>query len=108
MLKIDNQIVIQELKRIRQHIHQYPELGFDVNNTATYISKELEKLNLEIRKGIGKTGLIADLKVSSVLKTIALRANIDTLPINEPTFDLSNEAILNGAKYFTNLIFSFN
>ncbi|APD50394.1 M20 metallopeptidase family protein [Francisella hispaniensis] len=74
---------IQELQRIRQHIHQYPELGFDVYNTADFIANELEKIGLQVKKGIGKTGLIADLKVAAAKKTIALRADMDALPIHE-------------------------
>ncbi|AJI72443.1 aminoacylase [Francisella tularensis subsp. novicida GA99-3548] len=74
---------IKELQRIRQHIHQYPELGFDVYNTADFIANELEKIGLEIKRGIGKTGLIADLKVTAAKKTIALRADMDALPIHE-------------------------
>ncbi|AJI51643.1 hypothetical protein DA46_2062 [Francisella tularensis subsp. holarctica] len=41
---------IKELQRIRQHIHQYPELGFDVYNTADFITNELEKIGLEIKR----------------------------------------------------------
>lgn len=61
---------IKELQRIRQHIHQYPELGFDVYNTADFIANELEKIGLEIKRGIGKTGLIADLKVTAAKKLL--------------------------------------
>ncbi|MFC4892699.1 M20 family metallopeptidase [Pseudofrancisella aestuarii] len=78
-----NENALAELKRIRQHIHEYPELGFDVQNTAKYITTELEKLGLEIKTGIGKTGVIADLKVPNAKKTIALRADMDALPIHE-------------------------
>lgn len=74
---------ITELSRIRQHIHQYPELGFDVQNTASYIVNELKKLGLKIKEGVGKTGVIADLQVSESFKTIALRADMDALPIHE-------------------------
>ncbi|APC91395.1 MULTISPECIES: M20 metallopeptidase family protein [Francisella] len=74
---------IQELQRIRQHIHQYPELGFDVYNTADFIANELEKIGLQVKKGIGNTGLIADLKVAGAKRTIALRADMDALPIHE-------------------------
>ena len=77
------QNAITELTRIRQHIHQYPELGFDVHSTASYIVDELKKLDLEVRDRIGKTGVIADLKISKSFKTIALRADMDALPIHE-------------------------
>lgn len=82
MINISNN-AIKELQRIRQHIHQHPELGFDVYNTAEYITKELEKIGLKVQKSIGKTGLVADLIVPNANKTIAFRADMDALPIHE-------------------------
>ncbi|MDE5026530.1 amidohydrolase, partial [Francisella tularensis subsp. holarctica] len=65
---------IKERQSIRQHIHQYPELGFDVYNSAEFIANELEKIGLYIKRLIGKTCLIDDLKFTDSKKTIALRA----------------------------------
>ncbi|MFZ9035335.1 MAG: M20 metallopeptidase family protein [Francisellaceae bacterium] len=80
---LNEDLAIEELNRIRQHIHQYPELGFEVENTAAYIVAELKKLGLEIKTGIGRTGIIADLSVPHATRRIALRADMDALPIFE-------------------------
>ena len=76
-------IDIAFLQASREHIHQHPELGFDVENTAEYIANHLETLGLNIKRNIGRTGLIADLVINTDYKTIALRADMDALPIQE-------------------------
>ncbi|WP_440683168.1 M20 metallopeptidase family protein [Cysteiniphilum halobium] len=71
------------LREVREHIHRHPELGFDVENTADFIANKLQKLGLEVKRNIGKTGLIADLIVNPDYPMIALRADMDALPIHE-------------------------
>ncbi|WP_116964290.1 M20 metallopeptidase family protein [Fastidiosibacter lacustris] len=80
---IIDQIDTNYLQQVREHIHMYPELGFDVYNTATFIASKLEKLGLSVKRNIGKTGLIADLIINPNYKMIALRADMDALPIHE-------------------------
>lgn len=70
--------------KIRRHIHQNPELSFEEYKTATFIAKELKAIGLEPQEGIAGTGLVALVKGKNAdLKTIALRADIDALPIHE-------------------------
>ena len=71
------------LRETREHIHRYPELGFDVDNTANFIANKLELLGLKVTRNIGKTGLIADLIIDPSYQMIALRADMDALPIHE-------------------------
>ncbi|WHN66293.1 hypothetical protein NYP54_03425 [Cysteiniphilum sp. QT6929] len=71
------------LREVREHIHRHPELGFDVENTADFIAGKLQTLGLTIKRNIGKTGLIADLIVNPDYPMIALRADMDALPIHE-------------------------
>ncbi|WP_192483047.1 MULTISPECIES: amidohydrolase [Cysteiniphilum] len=71
------------LREVREHIHRHPELGFDVENTADFIADKLQTLGLTIKRNIGKTGLIADLIVNPDYPMIALRADMDALPIHE-------------------------
>lgn len=68
---------------IRRQIHMYPELGFDVYKTASIIEAELKKLNTTIKSGLGKTGIVADFKSSFSKRCIAIRAEMDALPIQE-------------------------
>jgi amidohydrolase len=71
------------IRNIRRHIHKNPELGFEVYNTAALVTQELKDLGLEVKSGVGKTGVIADLNIDSKKRRVALRADMDALPMNE-------------------------
>ena len=66
-------------------IHQYPELGFDVHRTAGIAADALQALEIPVKTGIGRTGVVGDLEVLGATKRIALRADMDALPIQELT-----------------------
>lgn len=70
---------------IRRDIHQYPELGFDVHRTAGIAADALHALDIPVKTGIGRTGVVGDLEVSGASRRIALRADMDALPIQEMT-----------------------
>ncbi len=75
--------VYEEVKSIRKYLHQYPELSFQEHNTSNYIENILKEWNIKYQR-IAKTGLVAVIgneKLSK--KCIALRADIDALPIQE-------------------------
>lgn len=67
----------------RRHLHQFPELSNRENNTATFIVSRLQNLGLEIKTGIGKTGVVAILKGGKPGPVVALRADMDALPVYE-------------------------
>lgn len=67
----------------RRYIHQNPELGNREVNTMAYIAKHLEGLGLEVKTGVAKTGVVALLKGGKPGPVIALRADIDALPVKE-------------------------
>lgn len=74
----------KEVIAIRQHLHQNPELSFKEYNTSVYIQKKLTEFNIEFTSGIVETGIVALIKGKNPnSKTIALRADIDALPITE-------------------------
>lgn len=73
----------EKVRKIRRDIHMYPETGFDLERTATIVAEELEKLGIRARKGIGKSGVVGDIRVSDSAKTVALRADMDALDIRE-------------------------
>ncbi len=75
--KISNEIIAT-----RRDIHKYPELGFEVHRTAGLVADRLTELGFDVKTGVGKTGIVADLKGSKGL-TIALRADMDALPLQE-------------------------
>jgi amidohydrolase len=74
----------EEVVAIRRHLHRFPELSFEEYKTAEYISEVLSRLGVEHDKGIAGTGLVAEIKGNQPeSRTIALRADIDALPIAE-------------------------
>ncbi len=83
--KLDQQAKDMEQKVIewRRHFHQYPELSNQENKTAAYIAGHLKALGLKVQTGIAKTGVIALLETGKPGPVIALRADIDALPVTE-------------------------
>lgn len=74
------------LQNIRRELHQYPETSKNEKRTSEIIIRELKKLgNFEIKENINGYGIIADLKGKYSGKTIALRADMDALQIEEET-----------------------
>lgn len=73
-----------EVIAIRRHLHQHPELSFNEHNTSEFICQKLTDYNVEFQKGIVKTGVVALIKGNNPeKKVIALRGDIDALPIQE-------------------------
>ncbi len=70
---------------IRQHLHQFPELSFQEEKTGIYICQQLNNMGIPYKHGWVKHGVTAIIegKKGSSDKTIALRADIDALPIQE-------------------------
>jgi amidohydrolase len=75
--------VHQEMIDLRRDFHRHPEIGFELHRTAAIVAEKLKSLGLKVRTGIAKTGVVADLVVPSAKRTIALRADMDALPIQE-------------------------
>jgi amidohydrolase len=76
--------LLQEMQRIRHHIHSYPELSFQEFKTSEFIASELSKLNIPFQKGIAGTGIVAIIEGKNpTKKCLAIRAELDALPITE-------------------------
>src|SRR5579885_3473708 len=71
------------LIELRRDFHQHPELAMEEARTADIIADLLRASGLEVRTGIGKTGVVGVLRGSQPGKTLAIRADIDALPITE-------------------------
>lgn len=67
----------------RRHLHQNPELSNREFETSKYIEQHLRELGLEIQTGVAHTGIVAILKGSKPGPVVALRADMDALPIKE-------------------------
>jgi len=86
------------IQAIRHHIHAHPELSFQEYETAKFISEKLNELNIEHTAGIAGTGIVALIKGRNPeTKCIALRADMDALPIseaNEVSYKSKNEGVM--------------
>jgi amidohydrolase len=68
----------------RRDIHQHPELGEQETRTAKLVADHLTSLGLEVRSNIARTGVVGILKGGKPGRTVALRADMDALPVKEP------------------------
>lgn len=74
-----------EIVEIRHRLHQDPELSNREEKTAALVADYLEKLGLEVRTGIARTGVIGILKGGKPGPVVAVRADMDALPVSEQT-----------------------
>lgn len=74
------------IAEMRRHIHRHPELGLDTAETASFIAERLREAGIGgVREPDGTHGIIAEIKGALPGRTLALRADIDALPIEEET-----------------------
>ncbi|MEO2039393.1 MAG: M20 family metallopeptidase [Martelella sp.] len=70
---------------IRRDIHAHPETGFETVRTAEKVAEELRAIGLEPKTGVGRTGVVAEIKGGAPGPCLILRADMDALPIQEMT-----------------------
>lgn len=87
-----------ELIAVRHHLHSHPELSFQEYNTTAFIQQKLKEYGVNFKAGIAGTGIIALIEGKNPSsKTIALRADIDALPITEANnvpYKSTNEGVM--------------
>ncbi|PTM59058.1 amidohydrolase [Desmospora activa DSM 45169] len=72
-----------ELTAWRRDFHRHPELGFEEERTAAIVADHLESLGLEVKRGVGKTGVVGLLRGKEPGPCIGIRADMDALPIQD-------------------------
>ncbi|MBN1350381.1 amidohydrolase [candidate division KSB1 bacterium] len=85
------------LIKIRHHLHQYPEPGRQEKETTAYLIHQLEPFNLQLTTHYVETGFWADLQIQPDAPFLALRCDIDALPIaekNEIPYASKNEGVM--------------
>ena len=80
MLK-QSHAISEELIEWRRDFHIHPEIAFDLHRTSKIVADELEKMGYRVRRGVGKTGVVAEIGEGG--KLVAIRADMDALPIFE-------------------------
>ncbi|MEW6228672.1 MAG: amidohydrolase, partial [Bacillota bacterium] len=74
-----------EVVRVRRRIHSHPELGFEEFETGKICAETLQKAGVATITGVGRTGVVGSLQGRCAGRTVALRADMDALPITEET-----------------------
>ena len=70
---------------VRRTLHKHPEIGFDLPRTCALVKSELESFGLEVDEKYGAHSLVAEIQGARPGKTVALRADMDALPLQEET-----------------------
>jgi len=73
------------LVAIRRDLHAHPELAFEETRTAGIVAAELARLGIAHRIGVGGTGVVGEIEGGRPGPTLAIRADMDALPIHEET-----------------------
>src|SRR5438067_8257318 len=85
-LKSNTDELVPDIVAMRRDLHEHPELAFQEVRTSGIVAQRLRTLGLEVQTGIAKTGVVGLLKGGASkpgAKTIAIRADMDALPIHE-------------------------
>jgi amidohydrolase len=82
--------VLPELIQLRRHLHRHPELSGHERQTAALVAGELRRWGWQVREGVGRTGVLAELGPrlapdGSPAPLVALRVDMDALPVEERT-----------------------
>jgi amidohydrolase len=86
----------KELIELRRDLHRHPELSFCETRTAAIAAEAVEALGWRTRRGVGRTGVVADLGTGAPV--VALRADMDALPIHESN-DVEYRSVVNGVMH---------
>jgi len=98
IIQNNSKIILDEIIAIRRHLHQHPELSFQEYETSKYVQSILTSWGITFTKDIAGTGIIGMIHTEQTTsKCIALRADLDALPIIEDThvsYTSKNEGVM--------------
>ena len=89
---------MHRLVAFRRDLHQHPELSWNENRTADRICEQLDRLGIVYRRDVAQTGIVADIPGGANRYKVALRADMDGLPVFEKT-DLEFSSVNNGVMH---------
>ena len=79
------ELLLPDVVELRRQFHMQPELGMQEHETAAEVARQLGEYGLEVTTGVGGTGVVGLLRGATPGRTVALRADMDALPIQEET-----------------------
>ena len=79
------QTLFEYTRELRRDFHKHPEIGFKEIRTANIVAKELTNLGMEVKTGVGQTGVVALLEGKMPGPVVLVRFDMDALPIQEET-----------------------
>jgi amidohydrolase len=82
-LKAEIDELVPDLVAMRRDLHEHPELAFQETRTSGIVAERLKALGMEVQTGVAKTGVVGLLRGKTEGKTLAIRADMDALPIHE-------------------------
>ncbi len=77
------QAILPGVIQARRHLHHHPELSGEESKTANYLANTLTRHHISVKRNIGGHGLLATIKAPGATKWVALRADMDALPITD-------------------------
>lgn len=72
-----------EFIALRQQLHQYPEIGFELTRTSDKVAEKLTDWGYQLARGLASTGMVATLQVGKGTRRLGIRADMDALPMFE-------------------------
>ena len=76
---------LEETRQWRLDLHRHPEMAFKEHRTGDFVAAKLEEFGFDVKRGQGRTGVVGTLTRGSASRSLALRADMDALPIAEQT-----------------------
>lgn len=81
----DMDAMTSEIRAMRRHIHQHPEMAYEEHATSDLVAGKLEEWGYEVTRGVATTGVVGTLRIGSGTRRIGIRADMDALAIHEET-----------------------
>ena len=77
--------IVEEARHWRHDLHRHPEIAYQEHRTSAFVAGRLAEYGYEVNRGLGGTGIVGTIRRGSSTRSIALRADMDALPIHEQT-----------------------
>ena len=98
--------VLPDLIAARRHLHQHPELGYQEVETAKYLAQYLQKIGCQVQTEVAQTGVVGLIEGKEDGKVVALRSDMDALPVVETTgldFASVNDGVMHACGHDTHM-----